>query len=222
MAPSPAGNSPPVPKQLRWTGWLLIGSAVLGLATAVFLVALDPEEDSRILLREVSGSGTVAGRITDAQGAGLRAVNVSVTGTTLYTGSDGNGEFRLEGIPAGHRNLTLVKEGHQTVHYHTFILADRGVRVEVRMTPGTGSRVEQDKSVTEDLRQTQFLCATMVLCISLITGAGGCKSLQGRDYTWVVGGAIFGLFSFGFVLGSLLALAALVMAIRHRRLYLEI
>lgn len=217
---SPA--KPPVPPQLRLVGWLLVASALLGLATMAFLLLLDSDEDSSRILRDVSGTGRLAGRITNDQGDPLLGVNLTLIGTNLTTETDGNGEYRLEAVPAGQQNLTFRKPGYVTLHYHTIIVPEQGNRLAtLQLKAGEGSQEQRDPRQRQLLDQSLSVCATLVFILVIFTGVGGYKSLQGRDYTWVVGGALMGLFTFGFLLGSLLSLAALILALKYRRLYRE-
>ncbi|HEY6089247.1 MAG TPA: TonB-dependent receptor [Gemmatimonadaceae bacterium] len=59
-------------------------------------------------------TGTVSGRITDASiGRGLPDVQVTVNGTRLGTVTGPNGEYAINGVPAGSRTLTVRRIGYQ-------------------------------------------------------------------------------------------------------------
>jgi TonB-dependent SusC/RagA subfamily outer membrane receptor len=102
-------------------------------------------------------SGNVSGRITDASiGRGLPDVQVTVNGTRLGTVTGPNGEYAINGVPAGSRTITVRRIGYQPttrdvqIAAGTTTTADVAVNVsavnlsEVVVT-GTGTATEKRK-----------------------------------------------------------------------------
>jgi len=109
------------------------------------------------VLSAQAATGTVSGRITDASiGRGLPDVQVTVNGTRLGTVTGPNGEYAINGVPAGSRTLTVRRIGYQPttrdvqVVPGTTTTADVAVNVtavnlsEVVVT-GTGTATEKRK-----------------------------------------------------------------------------
>lgn len=207
---------------MRLTGWLLLFTALLGILTAVALLTQEMDGDSIDMLKDLSGEGRMAGRITDGEGQPLYEVNLTVTGTEWYTLTDGNGEYHLDTVPAGKQNLSLSKAGYETLYYHTFIVPDEGRRLNLQLEQGSGYRLVQDPKHRDQLGQAQGICAVTLGILVCFTALGAYRAFQGRDFAWVAGGALMGIFTFGFGLGSLLSLIALYLAIKYRRAYIEL
>jgi TonB-dependent SusC/RagA subfamily outer membrane receptor len=109
------------------------------------------------LLLAQATTGSVHGRVTDAaNGRGMAEVQVVVDGTRLGAVTNANGDYTLNAVPPGNRNITIRRIGYQpitrTVSVATGISAtlDATLRVsainlnEVVVT-GTGSPTERRK-----------------------------------------------------------------------------
>ncbi|MEO5902717.1 MAG: TonB-dependent receptor [Gemmatimonadaceae bacterium] len=80
----------------------------IGIALALFSLP-------NLLSAQATG-GSVRGRVTDASaGRGLADVSIVIEGTRLGGVTNGNGEYVINGIPAGNRSLTIRRIGYQPV-----------------------------------------------------------------------------------------------------------
>lgn len=61
------------------------------------------------------GKGNMRGTITDNQGNTLPGASVGVRGTTIGAASDMNGEYLLQGIPAGSVDIDVIYLGYETI-----------------------------------------------------------------------------------------------------------
>ena len=52
--------------------------------------------------------GTLEGRVTDAAGGGVPGASVYVLGTSFGAGTDGDGRFRIQGLPSGSYTVRVV------------------------------------------------------------------------------------------------------------------
>ena len=78
-------------------------AAAVFLHAAVFLASftLSPAQTS-----SSAATGAIAGRVMNAAGdTFLERVRVTVEGTSLETFTDASGAFRLDGVPAGTRQV---------------------------------------------------------------------------------------------------------------------
>ena len=77
------------------------------------------------------GTGTVAGRVTDAQTKlALGGARVAVAGTTLQTFADQSGEFVLFNVPAGQQTVELGYVGYPDLRRTVVVAAASTVRVD--------------------------------------------------------------------------------------------
>ncbi len=58
--------------------------------------------------------GTISGRVVDAKGQGLPGVTVLIEGTTLGAGTNGDGTFSIQHVPAGAHTLVISFVGYTT------------------------------------------------------------------------------------------------------------
>ena len=109
------------------------------------------------LLAAQSTTGTVRGRVTDAaSGRALADAQVTVDGTRIGGITGANGEYTLNGVPAGQRAVTIRRIGYQPVTVSVTVgagasaTADAALRVSAVnlsdvVVTGTGAPTERRK-----------------------------------------------------------------------------
>ena len=84
----------------------------------LFATAMLPALCSFTAMAQNSSSGTVAGQITDQQGAAIPGVEIQIlkpaTSTTLKTTSNDAGRFIVSNVSPGSYNITMSKAGFST------------------------------------------------------------------------------------------------------------
>ncbi|HLA63805.1 MAG TPA: carboxypeptidase-like regulatory domain-containing protein [Rhodothermales bacterium] len=89
------------------------------------------------------GTGTLAGRVVDADGMAVPGANVLVEGTTLGTMADGDGNYRILGVPVGEYSVRTSFIGYGSVVQTNVRINDGYTRnldfvlAQVLVTPGT-------------------------------------------------------------------------------------
>jgi uncharacterized protein YfaS (alpha-2-macroglobulin family) len=86
------------------------------------------------VLKRTTGAGVVAGRVLDPQGQPVAGAMVTVAGTQVRTATDAAGAFRLVGVPAGPRIITVARVGMGTASREVVVGAEP-VQVEIVMQP---------------------------------------------------------------------------------------
>src|SRR5690606_39268057 len=81
--------------------WTLRGSAAHHIDEEVTVEVAVGKRVTHDLTLTALDTGTVAGSVTDAEGAGLPGAEVSIAGTEFATTTDTGGAYTLEGIPVG-------------------------------------------------------------------------------------------------------------------------
>lgn len=80
------------------------------------------------------GTGTIAGQVTDSEGAGIPGATVAVLGTTRGGAADIDGHFRIPGVPAGPQRVAVHAIGYEPDTLEaTEIGPGAEVRIEVQL-----------------------------------------------------------------------------------------
>jgi len=121
----------------------------IGLALALFSLP-------NLISAQATG-GSVRGRVTDASGGrGLVDVSIVVEGTRLGGVTNANGEYVVNGIPAGNRTITIRRIGYQPVSRAINVASGASSTIDVVLrvsainlnevvVTGTGSPTERRK-----------------------------------------------------------------------------
>ena len=129
-------------------------AATVFLHAAVFLASftLSPAQTSS----SASATGAIAGRVTNAAGdTFLERVRVTVEGTSLETFTDASGAFRLDGVPAGTRQVKLFYTGLAPHTAAVNVTATQTAPLDVAMNAaGPGG------AKTDVVKLDQFVVAT--------------------------------------------------------------
>src|SRR5688500_6029729 len=83
---------------------------------------------------QAQSTGTVRGRVTDAQATrGLGDAQVVVDGTRIGAVTGANGEYTLSGVPAGPRSITFRRLGYQPATRPVNVGAGAAVTIDVAL-----------------------------------------------------------------------------------------
>ncbi len=210
-------------------GMLLFFAALLGAWMGSVLAFQDDLMTSGFAAMQ--GEGNFTGRVTGPDGDPLDGVLVAVVveenGTLVVerdttTGSDGL--FAFPGIDPGVHRFRYSKENHTTVlldapaypQDYARLLGDASVLGSITMRPGDPDEVRTVSRVDEF---TAFArgWGWFTLAASALAAAGGVVAVRRRRLWLAVAGAVAGIFTFGFVVGSAAALLALGLILWSRK-----
>ncbi len=232
--PPPPPPYPPYRRQStisnkpRVVGALLAIVAVLGLITAamgfVGFAVMDDFSDW------APGDGdefaTIMGQATYPNGDGIEGVMISVEGMSSVTFTDVDGYYILYNVPTGDRVFTASKENLTTLELRVTIYEDfnfRGTRwdgeerygqyVDFVMHEGTGVEKIGKFDPTDEFFHMGsawlLTCTAIILVASLLALMGAIHAFRRRSLMMVIVGAVAGIFTIGFLIGSVLAFVAL-------------
>ena len=90
-----------------------------------------------------AATGAVAGRVTDVHtGAGIAATAVEVQGTRLGATTDGEGRYRIVGIPPGAQTIIVRRIGYASARRSITVAADQPATADFAIAPAPFSLEE--------------------------------------------------------------------------------
>jgi hypothetical protein len=220
---------PPPPRKARLSnkpkmvGTLLIIVGVLGLVTAgmgFFGLAIFGEV-ADWYPGEEGDTMTVAGRVTMLNGTAIGGAVIVVVDEGLSAVTDSDGYYAIYNVPVGDQTLSCSKEGYTTINRRVTVSADIfrgdepfsdfGRDVDFAMTVGddevtTGKWIDGDAF---DFKAIWLTCTVIILIASLFALFGAFNAFKRANISWVIVGCVAGIFTVGFVIGSILAFVAL-------------
>jgi hypothetical protein len=205
-------------------GTILAAVAILGFIGASFGLAgfsimADLIEDST----PDDELATITGKVTYLNGTGIEGVQVTVVGEALGTVTDAEGYYIIYEVPTGNQRIQATMDGFTTITRKVTVnqdvtfdgafdpIEDIYTDVHFTMSPGDGS-VEVGRFQTDDIeifKKFVVVCATIGLIASALTAMGAYFAFKRANPSLVVIGAVAGIFTFGFFVGSILAFVAL-------------
>jgi hypothetical protein len=179
---------------------------------------------------------SIDGTIVDSTGIALANVSIQIADSHLAAVSDGNGSYQLKGISSGYHQIILEKEGYNTLVYYTYIVqgdefdgfaqqpsSDDPLSIldstyDFQMSKGSetfeyGSPTPPHQQLFEKFGGWISGIGVITMICSIVALIGGYFSIQRKRYVFVLISSIVAIFSFGFFIGSMLAIIALIVVI---------
>jgi hypothetical protein len=209
-------------------GILLLIAGILGIifaGFAGFIGVLMGDMESFIKLTGSDDNTEISGEVIYESGIPVEDVNISILGTTIFTNTDENGKFSLENVPVGKQRIKVEKENYNTIIYKTFIFPtgeewwaglesdeeNRDNYYEFVLEPGDRELEKGSYPPFEVLSSVAYVCAIVFAITSVFAIIGGYFALKRSNFSMAIIGAILGIFSLGFVIGSIFAIIAIVL-----------
>jgi hypothetical protein len=209
-------------------GALLTIVAVLGLIMATFGIigyaVMDDVEDW--FPSDGESHATITGQATYPNGDGIEGVLIHVQGESRMTTTDDDGYYILYNVPSGDQVFVASKENFTTLELKVTVndyMSSHGPRfdgdrawdwdIDFVMQEGTGVETigswDETDMMFEKGSVWLLVCTVVVLVASLLALLGALNAFKRRNLMIVIVGAVAGIFSFGFFIGSVLAFVAL-------------
>ena len=192
-------------------GLLLLAVAVLGLlaatATAVKWSSYDSPWDDE-------ATASLHGSVIDVDGKPLEDVRVAASGQQTFT--DGEGRYFLHNLTAGELKVTFFSPGYRTHDVWIDLRGGGTTWLHAELKAGDGHDVDYQLShLLRPWPPPQAQAAVMAV-MSLLALLGSAAALLERHFRLALFGAVAGILSWGFLLGSLFSLAALLLLLGDR------
>ena len=159
---------------------------------------------------QMGGTGSYGAIVKDENGDPLANVTVIlVNNPNIYTETDENGKFLLENVPTGYQKINLSKDGYESLIIKTLIFPGKFEEDGFVMKEGSGERRVESLAV----KAIDFLpiCSVVFIIFAVIALLGGILSIRRKNLLVAVVCSILGIFSIGFLVGSILSIAALIL-----------
>jgi hypothetical protein len=208
-------NPVPVCKRLQLVGVLLGVVGVLGLVT-VGMVATSPSGEGLDGLLP-SDKVDVSGQVRDSDGYLITGALVSYDKGGLSDTTGTSGWYFLEGVETGDVEISMEVDGYKTVRKTVHL--ERGLyTVDFLAEPGTGV-VEVPDVATPDPGDPGSRAWLMILGLglaSIFALVGAWAAYIHKRYYLVIIGSLLGILTWGWFIGSILALVSLIIALPLR------
>lgn len=230
----PYYQPPPAKKsdKPKMAGGLLIVTGILGLILGIMMIAggtfMTNIEDFNT---DDWGQVDISGVVLASNSTPIENATVSVIGTHISVMTNSTGHYQMLGVPGGNQQIVLEKTGYNTIVRYVYIVPEGGdesmnwanqlvitddTELNYNLTPGSETFTygeEGDVFATEGIEDIVMLFGVVFTICAVGAIIGGAYALRGEKYPVAVIGAVMGIFSVGFGIGSILAIVALIVLI---------
>lgn len=203
------GEKPKTPSQ--WAGVLLSIVFVLGILAGI---AYGLKWSNQETQWNNEGLSAVHGTVIDEYGNTLEGVNVEVGDKKAYTNKQG--KYYLYDLTGDEARLNFVMEGYGTVVVWMNIRADGTNIMEIEMNEGEEpTNYDYRKNVAKPW-PPNYTLAPIFMIASMVALIGSSAALLHQNFRIAVLGCLFGVLSYGFLIGSVLSVVALSLLLVDR------
>jgi hypothetical protein len=203
------GEKPKSPSQ--WAGVLLSIVFVLGLLSGI---AYGLKWNNQETQWDNEGLASVHGTVIDKDGNPLNGVRVETNDKTAYTNLQG--KYYLYDLGGDEARLNFDMEGYGTVVVWMDIRADGTNILEIEMNKGEGQTNYDYRENIAKPWPPNYALAPIFMIASIVTLIGSSSALLHQNFKVAVLGCLFGVLSYGFLIGSVLSVIALSLLLVDR------
>ncbi len=188
----------------QWAGILLSIVFILGLLSGIMYGLKWNNQENQW---DNNGLSSIHGSVIDENGNAME--DVAVYGGNKQTTTNTQGQYYLYDIPGDEVSLLFSFEGYKEITVWIDIRAGVANILQIEMLTGEGNlKLDQRKDIAEPW-PPNYALAPIFMVASLITLMGSAAALLEENFRIAVTGCIFGIISYGFLVGSILSVIAL-------------
>lgn len=198
----------------QWAGIILSVVFVLGIMSGIAYGIKWNNQESQW---DNDGLSSVQGTVIDINGEGLEGVLIEAEDKKTYTNAQG--KYWLYDLDGEEVRIIFELDGYGTVSAWINLRAGGDNILEVEMS-------EEGKQVNLDYRKTvaepwppTYALAPIFMLSAIITLLGSSSALLLQSFRMSVIGCIFGILSYGFLIGSFLSIVALALILVDRETF---
>ena len=215
----PANLAGQARSKLGMAAILLLVVFLLGLGNAIVTLGFGLSQDAQEGLgSKVTIAGTVYFETDTVEGA-----QVTLSGRNGTYTTNSQGRFWLENVSAGKATITVTHPDYGSSKL-TFEVKDRQGELPREMDvqlPGKSQESSRDISSDDDGGLSVIMVFTLLFLVLLVASLfaffGAVSCLLSKNFQTAKYGAFVGILSFGFLIGSLLAIVALILILLARK-----
>ena len=206
------GDKPKTPSQ--WAGVLLSIVFVLGILSGV---AYGLKWSNQETQWDNDGLSAVQGVVRDDDNKGDFLMGVKVEGNKKNYTTNEQGQYYLYNLATNEIKLTFTKEGYGTVVVWMDIKAGKTNIIEdVQMTEGSEQTSYDYRESVAKPWPPNYALAPIFMIASIVALIGSSAALLHQNFRIAVLGCLFGVLSYGFLIGSVLSVVALSLLLVDR------
>ena len=190
----------------QWAGILLSVVFVLGLLSGIMYgIKWNNQEDQW----DNNGLSSVHGSVIDQNGNAMEGV--AVYGGSKQTTTNNQGQYYLYDLQGEEISILFSAEGYKDVSVWIDIRSGSSNILEVEVEEGDGNiKLDYRKKVAEPW-PPNYALAPIFMISALITLMGSAAALLQENFKIAITGCLFGIISYGFLIGSILSVIALAL-----------
>ena len=190
----------------QWAGILLSIVFVLGLLSGVMYgLKWNNQEDQW----DNNGLSSVHGSVIDEDGNAMEGV--AVYGGNKQTTTNNQGQYYLYDLQGEEISILFSIEGYKDVSVWMDIRSGSANILEVEIEKGDGDiKLDLRKQIAEPW-PPNYALAPIFMISALITLMGSAAALLQENFKIAITGCLFGIISYGFLIGSILSVVALAL-----------
>ena len=190
----------------QWAGILLSIVFVLGLLSGVMYgLKWNNQEDQW----DNNGLSSVHGSVIDEDGNAMEGV--AVYGGNKQTTTNNQGQYYLYDLQGEEISILFSIEGYKDVSVWMDIRSGSANILEVEVEKGDGDiKLDLRKEIAEPW-PPNYALAPIFMISALITLMGSAAALLQENFKIAITGCLFGIISYGFLIGSILSVVALAL-----------
>ena len=190
----------------QWAGILLSIVFVLGLLSGVMYgLKWNNQEDQW----DNNGLSSVHGSVIDKDGNAMEGV--AVYGGNKQTTTNNQGQYYLYDLQGEEISILFSIEGYKDVSVWMDIRSGSANILEVEIEEGNGDiKLDYRKQIAEPW-PPNYALAPIFMISALITLMGSAAALLQENFKIAITGCLFGIISYGFLIGSILSVIALAL-----------
>ena len=190
----------------QWAGILLSIVFVLGLLSGVMYgLKWNNQEDQW----DNNGLSSVHGSVIDENGNAIEGV--AVYGGNKQTTTNNQGQYYLYDLQGEEISILFSVEGYKDVSVWMDIRSGSANILEIEIEKGDGNiKLDFRKEIAEPW-PPNYALAPIFMISAIITLMGSAAALLQENFKIAITGCLFGIISYGFLIGSILSVVALAL-----------
>ena len=202
-------DKPKTPSQ--WAGILLSIVFVLGLFSGIAYGIKWNNQDTQW---NNEGLSAVHGSVIDTNGDAIEDVIVEANGKK--TSTNPQGWYVIYDIVGDEVQITFTMEGYGTVTVWINIRSEGTNILDIELLEGNEQKYDYRKEVAEPW-PPNYALAPIFMIASFVALMGSSAAILKQNFRMAVAGCLFGVISYGFLVGSILSVIALSLLLVDRK-----